>query len=135
MGDMQVCELVGHMPPLPQPSVVADPNEPERRLLPIWAGRKAVIDRMWGNGAMDTATISLILAAIFAWGIISARAAVDEVVATIGLTVLLSVVVHGLTAQPFARRYAATHGADVEPMERPEPTLRRLMSPSRKDSH
>ena len=75
MGDMQVCKLVGHMPPLPQPSVVADPNEPERRLLPIWAGRKAVIDRMWGNGAMDTATISLILAAIFAWGIISARAA------------------------------------------------------------
>ena len=60
---------------------------------------------------------------------------IDEVVATIGLTVLLSVVVHGLTAQPSAGRYAATHGPDLEPMERPEPILRRLMSPSRKPSH
>jgi len=33
---------------------------------------------------------------------------IDDVVATIGLTVLLSVVFHGLTAQPLARRYAAT---------------------------
>jgi len=56
----------------------------------------------------------------------------DEVVATISLTVLLSVVVHGLTAQPLARRYAATHPADLEPVEYPEPTLRHLVSPSRK---
>src|SRR5215211_295577 len=32
---------------------------------------------------------------------------IDEVVATIALTVVLSVVVHGVTAQPLAGRYAA----------------------------
>jgi NhaP-type Na+/H+ or K+/H+ antiporter len=57
---------------------------------------------------------------------------IDEVVATIGLTVLLSVLLHGLTAQPFARRYAATQQADQEPAEHPEPALRRFVSPSRK---
>jgi sodium/hydrogen antiporter len=55
---------------------------------------------------------------------------IDQVVATIGLTVLLSVVLHGLTAQPLARRYAASHQADHEPVEHPEPTLRRFVSPS-----
>ena len=57
---------------------------------------------------------------------------IDKVVATIGLTVLLSVVFHGLTAQPLARRYSATHQADLEPGEHPEPALRRFVSPSRK---
>ena len=57
---------------------------------------------------------------------------IGQVVATIGLTVLLSVVFHGLTAQPLARRYAATQQADQEPAEHPEPTLRRFVSPSRK---
>jgi sodium/hydrogen antiporter len=57
---------------------------------------------------------------------------IDEVVATIGLTVLLSVALHGLTAQPLARRYAATQQADQEPAEHPEPALRRFVSPSRK---
>jgi sodium/hydrogen antiporter len=57
---------------------------------------------------------------------------IDEVVATIGLTVLLSVVFHGLTAQPLARRYSATHQADLEPGEHPEPALRRFVSRSRK---
>jgi NhaP-type Na+/H+ or K+/H+ antiporter len=57
---------------------------------------------------------------------------IDEVVATIGLTVLLSVVFHGLTAQPLAKRYSATHQADLEPVEHPEPALRRFVSPSRK---
>jgi NhaP-type Na+/H+ or K+/H+ antiporter len=55
----------------------------------------------------------------------------DEVVATIGLTVLLSVLFHGLSAQPLAGRYAAKHRADLEPVLYPEPTLRRLGSPSR----
>jgi NhaP-type Na+/H+ or K+/H+ antiporter len=59
---------------------------------------------------------------------------IDEAVATIGLTVLLSVVFHGLTAQPLARRYAATHQADLEPVEHPEPALRRFVSPPRKAS-
>jgi sodium/hydrogen antiporter len=58
----------------------------------------------------------------------------EEIVATISLTVLLSVLLHGLSAQPLAGRYAATHQAEVEPVERPEPTLRRLVSPSRKRS-
>jgi sodium/hydrogen antiporter len=58
----------------------------------------------------------------------------DEIVATISLTVLLSVLLHGLTAQPLAGRYAATHQAEVEPVEHPEPTLRRLVSPPRKRS-
>jgi sodium/hydrogen antiporter len=57
---------------------------------------------------------------------------IDQVVATIGLTVLLSVVFHGLTAQPLAKRYAATQQVDQEPAEHPEPTLRRFVSPSRK---
>ena len=48
------------------------------------------------------------------------------------LTVLLGVFLHGLTAQPFARRYAATQQADQEPAEHPEPALRRFVSPSRK---
>lgn len=55
---------------------------------------------------------------------------IDEVVATIGLTVLLSVLLHGLTAQPLARRYAATHRADLDVVEHPEPTLRRFVGPS-----
>jgi sodium/hydrogen antiporter len=58
----------------------------------------------------------------------------NEIVATISLTVLLSVLLHGLTAQPLAGRYAASHRAEVEPVEHPEPTLRRLVSPSRKRS-
>jgi sodium/hydrogen antiporter len=56
---------------------------------------------------------------------------IDEVVATIGLTVLFSVVFHGLTAPPLARRYAATHPVDQEPAEHPELALRRFVSPSR----
>jgi sodium/hydrogen antiporter len=59
---------------------------------------------------------------------------INEIVATISLTVLLSVLLHGLTAQPLAGRYAASHRAEVEPVEHPEPTLRRLVSPSRKRS-
>jgi NhaP-type Na+/H+ or K+/H+ antiporter len=39
--------------------------------------------------------------------------AVDVVVATIGLTVLASVVLHGLTAQPLVTRYAARHATDT----------------------
>lgn len=56
---------------------------------------------------------------------------IDDVVATIGLTVLVSVVFHGLSAQPLAGRYAATHRADLEPVTYLEPTLRHLVSPSR----
>jgi sodium/hydrogen antiporter len=57
---------------------------------------------------------------------------IDEVVATIGLTVLLSVLLHGLTAQPLAGRYASSQQADQEPAEHPEPALRRFVSKSRK---
>lgn len=51
---------------------------------------------------------------------------VDDVVATIGLTVLLSVVAHGLTAHPLAGRYAAVHPAAKDISENREPTLRGL---------
>lgn len=61
------------------------------------------------------------------------RGPVDRVVATIVLTVLLSVLLHGLTAQPFARRYAATHRLDQERVEEPEPLLRHLVNPPRPD--
>jgi sodium/hydrogen antiporter len=58
----------------------------------------------------------------------------DQIVASSSLTVLLSVLLHGLTAQPLAARYAATRPAEVEPVEHPEPTLRRLVSSSRRRS-
>ena len=57
---------------------------------------------------------------------------IDDVVATISLTVLLSVVFHGLSAQPLAGWYAAKYRPDVELVEHPEPALRHLVSPTRK---
>jgi NhaP-type Na+/H+ or K+/H+ antiporter len=53
---------------------------------------------------------------------------VEEVVGAIGLTVLLSVVVHGLSARPLAGLYATdrTHGHDD--VRHPEPALRRFVS-------
>ena len=56
----------------------------------------------------------------------------DEVVATISLTVLLSVVLHGLSAQPLAGWYAAKYRPDLELVEHPESALRHLVSPTRK---
>jgi NhaP-type Na+/H+ or K+/H+ antiporter len=56
---------------------------------------------------------------------------IDRVVATIVLTVLLSVLFHGLTGQPLAGRYAATHQLDLEPVDHAEPALRHLVNPSR----
>jgi len=53
---------------------------------------------------------------------------IDEMVATIALTVVLSVVVHGVTAQPLAGRYAASHPVHLQPVQHPEPTLRRLVA-------
>ena len=54
---------------------------------------------------------------------------VQSVVGTIGLTVLLSVLAHGLSARPLAGRYAATQ-ADQLPTEESEPIVRRLVSKS-----
>ena len=53
---------------------------------------------------------------------------IDEVVGAIGLTVLLSVLAHGLSARPLAGRYAATRGADQDESQHPEPAVRRLVS-------
>jgi sodium/hydrogen antiporter len=53
---------------------------------------------------------------------------IDEVVGTIGLTVLLSVLAHGLSARPVAGRYAADHGGDVDESQHPEPAVRRFVS-------
>lgn len=50
------------------------------------------------------------------------------VVATIGFTVLLSVLAHGLTAHPLAGRYGATRDAAEHTTSEPEPVVRRLVS-------
>jgi NhaP-type Na+/H+ or K+/H+ antiporter len=51
------------------------------------------------------------------------------VVGTIGFTVLLSVLAHGLSARPLAGRYAATQ-ADQLATDEAEPIVRRLVSKS-----
>ena len=53
---------------------------------------------------------------------------VDEVIATIGLTVLLSVLAHGLSGRPLAGRYATNRKGDVDESQRPEPAVRRFVS-------
>ena len=53
---------------------------------------------------------------------------IDQVVSAIGLTVLLSVLAHGLSARPLAGRYAASRGADQDEPTHPEPAVRRLVS-------
>jgi sodium/hydrogen antiporter len=52
---------------------------------------------------------------------------VDTVVGTIGLTVLLSVLAHGLSARPLAGRYGRSQ-SDEPATDHPEPTVRRLVS-------
>jgi NhaP-type Na+/H+ or K+/H+ antiporter len=55
--------------------------------------------------------------------------AVDEVVATIGLTVLLSVLLHGFSAQPLIARYARS-GADIATVGARDPIpVRHLVKP------
>jgi NhaP-type Na+/H+ or K+/H+ antiporter len=53
---------------------------------------------------------------------------IDEVVSTIGLTVLLSVLAHGLSARPLAGRYAGHRGADQDDSRHLEPAVRRFVS-------
>ena len=53
---------------------------------------------------------------------------IDEVVSAIGLTVLLSVLAHGLSARPLAGRYATSRADDLEEAQHPEPTVRRFVS-------
>ena len=53
---------------------------------------------------------------------------IDEVIGAIGLTVLLSVLAHGLSARPLAGRYAANRGADQDESQHPEPAVRRFVS-------
>ncbi len=52
---------------------------------------------------------------------------IDTVVGTIGLTVLLSVVAHGLSAKPLSGRYGRSQ-SDQPATDHPEPTVRRLVS-------
>jgi NhaP-type Na+/H+ or K+/H+ antiporter len=49
-------------------------------------------------------------------------------VGTIGFTVLLSVLAHGLSARPLAGRYGATRDAAEHTTSEPEPVVRRLVS-------
>jgi NhaP-type Na+/H+ or K+/H+ antiporter len=58
---------------------------------------------------------------------------VDEVVGTIGLTVLLSVLAHGLSARPLAGRYAAIRADGLDESQHPEPNVRRFVSQKRND--
>jgi sodium/hydrogen antiporter len=60
---------------------------------------------------------------------------VDEVVGAIGLTVLLSVVAHGISARPLAGRYAASRDGDLDESQHPEPALRRFVSQTSKSQH
>jgi sodium/hydrogen antiporter len=53
---------------------------------------------------------------------------IDEVVSTIGLTVLLSVIAHGLSARPLTGRYGASRGGDVDESQHSEPAVRRFVS-------
>jgi hypothetical protein len=45
-----------------------------------------------------------------------------------GLTVLLSVLAHGVSARPLAGRYAANRGADQDELQHPEPAVQRFVS-------
>ena len=60
---------------------------------------------------------------------------IDEVVGAIGLTVLLSVLAHGLSARPLAGRYAASRAGGLDESQHPEPTVRRFVSQTRDRSH
>jgi sodium/hydrogen antiporter len=53
---------------------------------------------------------------------------VDEAVSAIGLTVLLSVLAHGLSARPLAGRYAANRAEVPDESQHPEPAVRRFVS-------
>jgi NhaP-type Na+/H+ or K+/H+ antiporter len=57
---------------------------------------------------------------------------IDEVISAIGLTVLLSVLAHGLSARPLAGRYAARHAEDLDKAQHPEPTVRRFVGQTAK---
>jgi len=61
---------------------------------------------------MTAEAVAVVMALIFIWGVIFALIAADELdtgastaVAVIGMTVLLSVFAHGLSARPLATRY------------------------------
>ena len=53
---------------------------------------------------------------------------IDDVAGAIGLTVLLSVLAHGLSARPMVRRYAALTNAQVGGSHHSEPSVRRFVS-------
>ncbi len=57
--------------------------------------------------------------------------AVDDVVATIGLTVLLSVLLHGLTARPLVAWLAASPEVQGDPSTQPDVEVRHLVEPPR----
>ena len=71
---------------------------------------------------------SIVFALIALEDLHDVRGPIDEVVGAIGLTVLLSVLAHGLSARPLAGRYAATRAEDLDEAQHPEPALRRFVS-------
>ena len=58
--------------------------------------------------------------------------AVGDVVATIGLSVLLSVLLHGLTARPLVAWLAASPEVEKDPGTRPDVEVRHLVEPPRR---
>jgi sodium/hydrogen antiporter len=71
---------------------------------------------------------SIVFALIALEGLHDVEGPIDEVVGTIGLTVLLSVLAHGLSARPLAGRYATSRGGQLDEPQHPEPTVRRFVS-------
>jgi sodium/hydrogen antiporter len=71
---------------------------------------------------------SIVFALIALEGLHDVEGPIDEVVGTIGLTVLLSVLAHGLSARPLAGRYATSRGGQLDEPQHAEPTVRRFVS-------
>jgi NhaP-type Na+/H+ or K+/H+ antiporter len=74
---------------------------------------------------------SVVFALLAAEELHAVHGAVDDVVATIGLTVLLSVLLHGLTARPLVAWLAAPPEVQGDPSTQPDVEVRHLVEPPR----
>ena len=72
---------------------------------------------------------SVVFALIAAEDLHGVPGAVDDVVATIGLSVLLSVLLHGLTARPLVAWLAAVPQVEADPSTREHVQVRHLVEP------
>ena len=74
---------------------------------------------------------SVVFALIAAEDLHDVPGPVDDVVATIGLSVLLSVLLHGLTARPLVAWLASAQQVEAEPNTPPDVQVRHLVEPPR----